>query len=179
MTKNELMQLLSYDANTGLFVRLKRTCNRINVGDIAGWKDADGYLNISLHGKKWKSHRLAWLYVYGKFPEQEIDHINGIKSDNRLCNLRQATRSQNCTNRGMPSHNKSGFKGVQWRQHAKKFCAVIYKNKKKFFLGYFDTAEKASEVYLKASFELHGDFAKAQEQAYQQEQRAQLPESPL
>ena len=146
MTQEELKELVSYVPETGLFVRLKRTSNRIEVGQSAGWKDAYGYLNISLHGKKWKAHRLAWLYVYGDFPKQEIDHINGIKDDNRISNLRDVNRLTNELNKGKQANNTSGFKGVSLQKQSGKWEAYICCNGKKKSLGVYATPEIASKA---------------------------------
>jgi hypothetical protein len=143
MTQDELKELLSYDHLTGLFKRLKQTSRRIKVGQDAGWKDAHGYLNICLHGRKWKAHRLAWLYMTGSFPAGEIDHINRVKDDNRFCNLRDVDRVANELNKGIQSNNTSGFKGVSYQKQSGKWEAYICRNKRKKSLGVFATPELA------------------------------------
>jgi len=146
MTRDELKELVSYDSETGVFKRLKQTSPRIKVGQSAGWKDAYGYLNICLRGKKWKAHRLAWLYVYGEFPKKEIDHINGIKNDNRICNLRDVDRLTNELNKGIQSNNTSGYKGVSFQKQSGKWEAYVCSQRKKKSLGVFTTAELAAQA---------------------------------
>lgn len=146
MTQDELKELVSYDAETGVFKRLKQTSPRIKVGQSAGWKDAYGYLSICLHGKKWKAHRLAWLFVYGQFPKKEIDHINGIKDDNRICNLRDVDRLTNELNKGIQSNNTSGFKGVSLQKQSGKWEAYVCRAGKKKSLGVYETPELAAKA---------------------------------
>jgi len=144
MTQDELKQLVSYDPETGVFIRLKQTSPRIKVGQPSGWKDAQGYTNMTLHGRKWKAHRLAWLYMTGAFPIGEIDHINRVKNDNRICNLRDVDRVTNELNKGIQLNNTSGFKGVSYQKQSGKWEAYICQNKKKKSLGLFETAGLAA-----------------------------------
>jgi len=165
MTRNEALKVaiesLAYDKETGNLTWTKPIGFKKSViGQIAGSVDSRGYRSVYLKGFNFRAHLLCWILAYGVKPTKEIDHINGIKDDNRLNNLREATRSENCINRKLFSNNKSGFKGVHWREHAQRFTANIYKNKKRISLGYFDTAEKAHDAYLKAAHEIHGEFAK-------------------
>jgi len=95
---------------TGIFVRKIKTSPRINIGDVAGSTSDGGYLLISVLGKQYRSHRLAWLYMTGKFPDLHIDHINHSRKDNRWANLREASRFDNATNRPLQSNNTSGAK---------------------------------------------------------------------
>lgn len=146
LTQEQLMANLSYNADTGVFTRRIRTSNRINIGDIAGSKDAKGYLCIRVDGKTYKSHRLAWLYVHGSSPSGEIDHINGVKHDNRISNLRDVSKSGNQQNRrGVRGYNKDGR---QWK-------AQIQANGQKLHLGCFKTEADAHSAYLSAKSQLH------------------------
>ena len=106
-----------------------------------------------------KAHRLAWFFVYGEWPQKQIDHINGNKSDNRISNLRLATASQNLSNKGITKSNTSGYKGVSFNRTKKKWMASIKVNKKSINLGYFLTPEEASEAYKAAAIKHHGEFA--------------------
>lgn len=142
LNQETLKRHLSYDASTGLFTRLVAKSNSIKVGDIAGSKDKNGYITLMVEGKLYKGHRLAWLYVHGNWPMHEIDHINGKKDDNRLCNLRDVEKWVNQHNRGANKTNTSGFKGVG--RKGKKWSAVIKINKKTHWLGVFETAELAN-----------------------------------
>lgn len=109
--QEELKRVLTYDPDSGNFTfNIKK--GGMNIGDIAGYIQADGYRAISCNGIQYKAHRLAWLYMTGSFPENQLDHINMNKDDNRFSNLRKATRSQNNMNRRSYSNNKLGCKGV-------------------------------------------------------------------
>ena len=105
------------------------------------------------------AHRLVWLYVYGKFPSNAIDHINTIGNDNRFSNLREVTNSQNQMNRKNQKNNTSGYKGVCYEKLTNKWRATIGLNNKLKSIGNFDTKEEAAEAYRKASALLHGEFA--------------------
>ena len=105
------------------------------------------------------AHRVAWVMTHGEWPKEMIDHINGDRSDNRLCNLRQATRSQNLINSKLSSRNSSGFRGVSWCSAKQKWDARIYSATKLRLLGRFKTKEEAIAAYAAAAAELHGDFA--------------------
>lgn len=101
-------------------------------------------------------HRLAWLYVTGTWPSDQIDHVNGIRDDNRIFNLREATGPENNGNqRQARSDNKTGLLGVYWDKQHKKFSAKIMFSGKHKYLGYFPTAEEAHAAYIKAKRELH------------------------
>jgi len=156
ITQKRLQELLSYDPETGLFINLTQRSSRAKKGSTTGCKRQDGYIHIKLDYKLYFAHRLAWLYVHGNFPEKDIDHINEIKGDNRLVNLRLATNQENMHNISSPQiNNTSGFLGVSWDKNAQKWRARIIINKKYKHLGYFNTAEEAYEAYLKAKRELH------------------------
>ncbi len=117
ITQDELKQLLSYDSVSGLFTWIKPQ-KGIKVGAIAGNLSSSGYARIRINGKSYQTHRLVYLYVYGFIPTQDVDHINGNRSDNRACNLRLATRSENNQNRNMPNrNNKVGHKGI-WQHES-------------------------------------------------------------
>jgi HNH endonuclease/AP2 domain len=125
-----------------------------------------GYISLTLKhddGKKkrYEGHRIAWLYVYGKFPHknQQIDHINRIKSDNRICNLRIADVVLNAHNVGLPSNNKSGVKGVYWHKDSKKWMARISWCGKCYYLGTFIDLEEAKEAYAVASVKHAKEFS--------------------
>jgi hypothetical protein len=105
------------------------------------------------------AHRVAWAIYYGKWPEKQIDHINHIKSDNRINNLRQADHSQNGCNRGLQSNNRSGVSGVHWSSQKEKWFAKIKLNGKSKHLGVFSDIEDAANAVKKARIEMHGDFA--------------------
>jgi hypothetical protein len=159
-TAEELRHHMRYSPDTGVFVWVNPVTNAIKAGDVAGAYDLHGYRNISFLGKKYKAHRLAWLYVYGEWPPSHIDHINGQRGDNRLCNLRASTRSQNQANQGLRANNRTGFKGISLnRQTNRWFARIKHKNKTKY-LGHFDTPEEAHAAYAVMARHLNGEFAR-------------------
>jgi len=119
LTYDRLKEVLFYDQNTGIFLWKYSKQSRF-VGEIAGSKNNKGYRSISIDGVLYKEHRLAWFYVYGKWPENEIDHINRIKIDNKISNLREVTKSQNRQNINVKKNNKSGCRGVSWHKTHKR-----------------------------------------------------------
>ena len=150
MTQLELKQLLHYDKKTGLFTWLKSGSGRKNsVGSI----DKGGYLRVQLNGKGYKMHRLAWLYVYGKFPPEQIDHKNRKRTDNWIDNLRAVTPRENSLNQSKFKTNTSGKTGVTWHKLNNKWCAFIYVDKKRKHLGYFNDLEQAIIVRAEAEVE--------------------------
>lgn len=151
LTQARLQTLLTYNSETGNFVRNIPRGNT-KQGQIAGRVNHDGYLIFVLDRRRYLAHRLAWLYVYGSFPNQELDHINGVRHDNRIVNLRLATRSEQCQNKKISTKNTSGFVGVSWHSTKLKWTAHIKLNGLKRHLGYFCTKEKA--VFARRQAEL-------------------------
>lgn len=160
ISAGELRALFSYDPETGQFKwRADHRGGRgIRAGDIAGVSRKDGYRFNRINGVMYCAHRLAWLYVYGEWPAQEIDHINRNHADNRIANLRQADRAQNAANIVRRSPNKTGFKGVYYHRRDGLWCAKIHVRGKCRTIGYFKTAELAGEAYREAAKEHHGEF---------------------
>lgn len=153
ITQEALKTLLNYNPDTGIFTWLN-TCGGRKVGSIAGAKHPKGYIRIQLKGRTNLAHRLAWVYMTGNWPTKDIDHINGIRDDNRFSNLREATRSENMQNLKQTStSNRTGYLGVYTNRE--KFSARITINGVRNHLGTYNTAEEASEAYLKAKGELH------------------------
>jgi hypothetical protein len=159
VTAERLREVLAYEPATGVFTWLVRTTNSVKVGDVAGCVNKGGYVHITIDGCCYLAHRLAWLYMSGEWPVDDLDHINGDRADNRICNLRDATESQNIANSRMQVNNKSGFKGVSWHKYARKWCACIGLNGKVKHLGYFDSPEGAFMEYCFAAWRNFGDFA--------------------
>lgn len=150
LTQDKLKSLLSYDPNTGIFTWLIDRGGKARVGAQAGSLTKKGYLNISIHKKLYRAHRLAWLYVYGSWPAQEIDHINRNKSDNRIDNLRDASRRLNNINKNLPRNNTSGIKGVGWHEKKQKWRARIFVFRKQINLGWYSTKESAVTARMRA-----------------------------
>lgn len=118
------------------------------------------YRTVKIDYVRYKAHRLAFQYVYGREPNGYIDHINGDPSDNRISNLRECDALENAHNAKRRSDNTSGYKGVSWHKQLRKWTARIMVDKKHINIGVFDTAEKAYAAYCKKALELHGEFAK-------------------
>lgn len=154
LTAKELRDVVHYDADTGNFTR-KDPKLRSCTGTIPK-NPKRAYLNICINYKIYKAHRLAWLYIYGEWPNGQIDHINGDKLDNRILNLRTATNAQNKQNsRKARSDSKSGLLGATWYTKGNKWRASIQVDGKKKHLGYFATAEEAHDVFIQAKRKLH------------------------
>lgn len=161
LTQSYLKEILDYDEGRGLFIwrwrpKYTNTWNAKNAGKIAG-NLANGYWQICIDGKSYYAHRLAWLHVNGKFVKN-IDHINGVKTDNRISNLRPCNKQQNALNSKISSANTSGSKGVRWHKASKKWAASIRINGKSKHLGLFDKIEDASIAYLMAADQVDGRF---------------------
>lgn len=152
-----LSDVLSYDESTGLLHWKQTVARNVKIGSVAGSVRSDGYLVVRYKGEQYPAHRLAFFLKNNRWPEGEVDHINGDKSDNRWINLREATRSENMRNRGSYIRNTSGFKGVS--KQGKKWRANICSNGVRTYLGCFLTKEEAFAVYQRAAREQHGNFA--------------------
>lgn len=152
-----LRSALDYDRYTGVF-RWKTPRPKIVVGSIAGQLKHDGYWMIKLDGRMYLAHRLAWLFIYGKWPDEYLDHINMNRSDNRIPNLREATYAQNQHNTKSRKNNTLGFKGVT--AHGRKYRASIRLGGKPTHLGLFATPQEASAAYWAAASSARGDFAR-------------------
>lgn len=149
MKIDRLKECLHYDPETGIF-RWKIKCAiQIKIGDVAGNVNHQGYFRITIDYKCYLAHRLAWLYVYGELPKNNIDHIDGDKLNNAISNLRNVTQSINCQNRKKAQiNNRTGYLGVS--KHRNKYQATININGINTYLGIFHTAQLASKSYLKA-----------------------------
>lgn len=157
----EAESLLHYEPDTGEFYWLVdrgRGGGGAKAGSFAGKTSNRGYILIGIAGQNFLAHRLAWLFVHGFMPNDEIDHRNGNRADNRIKNLRLATRVQNARNTQKSANNTTGFKGVSRRRG--KFKATIYLGRQ-VHLGDFATAEEAHAAYCKAAQEHYGEFMRA------------------
>ncbi|EOS94747.1 HNH endonuclease [Erwinia tracheiphila] len=158
LSHSELQSVLSYSPETGRFTWNKKSGTKIR-NSVAGTHHKTGYVVITIQKKPYRAHRLAWFYVYGEWPTEDIDHINRIRSDNRLCNLRLANKSQNQHNTGLGRNNSSGFKGVYFSTREGKFLAQIMVSRKRVSLGYHRTAIEAHQAYKNAAAIYHGEFS--------------------
>jgi hypothetical protein len=162
LTQAKLKEQLKYDPETGLFSWIGSRCPKCPPGKIAGTRHkASGYWVIRIGERLYRAHRLAWLYVNGEWPAYQIDHINGIRDDNRIANLRLASNAENARNSKKQSNNTSGQRGVAWHSQRKKWQAYINFDGKRHSLGLHDDIEDASRAYQTASKKYFGEFARA------------------
>jgi len=141
VTQSELKKLFNYNPITGVFTRLISTSSRAKKGYVLGIKNTKNqYLNVRIKNKTYLLHRLAWLYSKGYLPIQ-IDHINGIKNDNRLCNLRSVNNAENQRNKPIPSSNTSGCVGVYKSRWNTWIVRVKINRKQKYFGSYKNKKE--------------------------------------
>jgi hypothetical protein len=153
---DRLKEVLFYNPQTGqMSWRVPR--GRVRAGDLITCLNSAGYIVVRVDNTLMRAHRVAWAMTYGFWP-QEIDHINGNRSDNRIENLRECTRQQNMKNLKKGKYNKSGLKGVSWHAACAKWQAHIKADGKNFYLGLFETKEEAHDAYIQASNKLHGVF---------------------
>lgn len=158
LTAKRLHKLLDYDPKTGLF-KWRVARGRRPAGSFTGYCRPDGYIVIGVDGSVYKAHRLAWLYMTDKWPDEELDHINNNRGDNRWSNLRIATRPQNQWNRHAQSNGRSATKGVNVRPNGK-FASAIRIHGVRHHLGTFATIKEANVAYRRAAKKFHGEFAR-------------------
>lgn len=155
LTQDRLQEVLHYDPETGIFSRLESYQKRF-LNTKAGHVHSDGYVIISIDSIDYRAHRLAWFYMTGSWPENEIDHFDHDKKNNVWTNLRDATHSENQQNKQKAhSHNKLGLRGVYFHKQKGKFRAAICINGERLHLGTFSDPQIAHEAYLAAKKNLH------------------------
>ncbi len=150
LTQSKLKEILNYDKHTGIFTRT------INGEEKSiGHKDSKEYFQISIRiddkRMKYPMHRLAWLYEYGAWPKNQLDHINHDRSDNRILNLREVNNHMNHKNKTIYSSNKSGIPGVSFINASKKWRATIKMHGKQIHLGCYKDKNKAICARLHAN----------------------------
>ena len=160
ITAEELREMLDYDPATGVFTWRAGRNNQVKEGQKAGSLDNKLYVRIWLNGRGYRAHRLAWLYVYGVWPLTEIDHINCIRGDNRIINLRAATSLGNNANRQKKKNCSCVCKGVY--KYRTKFRAQIRIGGKKTYIGTYSTEKEAHAAYVAAAEKEFGAFARAE-----------------
>jgi len=143
LTQEYVRELFDYDPETGVLTWKQSLNNRAPVGSYAGSIGADGYLGVGISKKRYRYHRIIWLWVHGYVPENQIDHINQDKADNRLSNLREVSQVCNMRNTGNAKNNTSGVKGVTWWKKRKKWGASLMVNGKTRHLGIYDSFDDA------------------------------------
>lgn len=155
INKEKLNEVFQYNVDGSFTVKIKigyRVVGQILSGSI----DSYGYARLRVSGKQYIFHRLVWIYHHGDIPKtHQIDHINGIKHDNRIENLRLATIAENAQNVNKRTDNSSGCIGVSWYKPLQKWRVQIQVHKRKLHLGYFNTKIEASDTYLKFKSEFH------------------------
>jgi len=159
LTQERLKKLLYYDPETGVWTRLISLSPNTKVGEKLYCSEKSDYLHIQIDGKIYKSSRLAFFYMTGSFPINDIDHKNRNTKDDKWCNLREATTSQNCMNRGLRKDNSSGVTGVSWVEKSQKWRVRVTLNGKSFHLGCYEKFSEAVKVRKMAELEYFDNFA--------------------
>ncbi len=155
--RERINDLFYYSPDTGLFTRKAWRGGTAVAGSVGGAQNGNGYLRMHIDGVLFYCHRLAFLFVHGYMPKH-VDHINGVRDDNRIENLRCATNQENMRNRGKTKNNKSGYKGVSWDEWSGKWVAKIKVDGKAVNLGRYILAEDASLAYETAAARNFGAF---------------------
>jgi hypothetical protein len=159
LTQERLKEVMHYDPETGLFIWKVSAPPNGKIGSVAGYTRKDGRCVIGFKGELYLRSRLAFLYMEGFFPQESVDHINRITSDDRWSNLRSVSQRENLSNTGLRSNNKSGYKGVSFHAEKGKWGAAIKTREGKIFLGYYSDPLHAAHEYNKAAVKYFGEFA--------------------
>jgi hypothetical protein len=162
-----IRSILDYDPSTGRLIwrfrnDVPKEWNTKHFGKDAGSLDPHGYIRVKIFDQKVMAHRLAWMHHYGERPAEGIDHVNLNRSDNRICNLRAATRSENHRNRRVYSHSKLGVKGVKLLKGKYYVVRIGVGSGQMKHIGCFSTIEEAKLAYLEAQKIYHGEFARTE-----------------
>lgn len=149
ITQSELKEVLHYNPETGIFTWLKSRGTK-KKGSTAGSVDHNGYVVLGVNGRQYKAHQLAILHCLGEMPDYDTDHVNGIKTDNRIKNLRSVSHKENTRNAKTRHDNGSGFPGVMWRGDARKWRVRIKGGSKRVNIGHYDKLSDAVKARLDA-----------------------------
>jgi hypothetical protein len=131
------------------------------AGKVAGNINRRGYVRIGINGRSYLAHRLAWFFIYGEWPQKDLDHIDGDPGNNHIANLRLATRQENTRNRQKNKNNTAGVPGVSWCKRTGKFLVQIKVDGKSIFLGRIPTLTEASAARAAAEIKYFGDFRRS------------------
>lgn len=157
LTHTRLRELIGYNSETGTLISLSCRGN-IAAGDRIGTINTRGYRQACIDGRMYYEHRLVWLYVFGEWPADQIDHINGDRADNRVKNLREVSQAQNNAN-SVSRRNTDQLRGAYYIGEKQRWMAQIVSDSRTQYLGYYDTAEEAHEAYQTAANHIHGKYA--------------------
>lgn len=160
ISHNRLLEIMRYSKRTGLFTSLVNRPGHLRVGDIVGSINVRGYVRTMIDGQHYYMHRLAWFYVTGTWPKDEIDHKNGCYWDNRWRNLREANSVTNGRNRKIGCNNTSGVIGVYWFEKHQKWAANIKLQDRRVALGTFDSYEEAVAARVAAEKKHFAEFSR-------------------
>lgn len=163
LTELYLRSILDYDPEAGIFrwkyrADMRPQWNIRYAGKVAGSKGQRGRIEIRIDGKSYLAHRLAWLFMTGHWPENEIDHKDIDPSNNTFSNIREATRRQNAANKKPYPQNTSGYMGVTFSRSSRKWMAMIKIDGKTTYLGVYKNIEDAANAYMEAAEKVHGAF---------------------
>lgn len=161
LTLSRLRNLLKYDPESGRLIWLDSRRGAVKIGSVAGYTDDKGYICVTINGIDYRAHRLIWFYVTGKWPENDIDHRDLNRSNNKWNNLRKCVDNQNTMNAPRYKNNTSGMKGVTYAKRTNKYRAR-FGGGGCHHLGYFDTKEEAHAAYCKAVVDYIGEFARVE-----------------
>lgn len=161
LTHELLISVLDYDPEAGTFTWRLPIGGHVRMGAVVrGCPDQDGYLRVRLFGRGYRFNRLAWFHMMGEWPRGVVDHKDGVVTNDKWSNLREATFQQNAANRRAQDRNKSGFKGVFWCSGTKAWRAQIANNGKSRDLGKFPSPEAANDAYVAEAEKVYGQFAR-------------------
>lgn len=154
ISQDKLKEFLDYDPDTGELTWKKKPSKKVAKNSRAGSLSKDGYRHVIFSGKKYPEHRLIWFYVHGEFPKEQIDHINHKRDDNRLCNLREVTHSENARNRTKNKSSKVQEVGIWFCKKRQRYIAEITLNQKKVYQRSFENIDDAIQARKEKAKEL-------------------------